>query len=79
MLGIDFIGPFTPVAIDGSVYIIIAVDYFTRHLWTQTTKKADGPTVVSFLKSEIEKSHGFPKVFIQIMLPISVKANSKKI
>jgi hypothetical protein len=37
------------------------VDYFTRHLWTRTTKKADGPTVVLFLKSETEKSHGFPK------------------
>jgi hypothetical protein len=60
MPGMDFIGPFTPVAIDCSVYIIIAMDYFIRYPWTRT-KKADGPTIVSFLKSEVEKSHGFPK------------------
>jgi hypothetical protein len=72
----DLIGPITPVSIDGSVYIIIAVVYFTRHLWTRTTKKADEPTVVAFLKSEIEKSHGFPK---SIYPRISVKANFKNI
>lgn len=39
MLGIDFVGPLTPEAEDGSRYILTISDYFTK--WVEALPTAD--------------------------------------
>ena len=59
LLGMDFLGPITPNSIQGSVYILIVVDYFSRYLFAHATKKNTGHAVVEFL-SRIAKTFGWP-------------------
>jgi hypothetical protein len=63
MMGIDFIGPFSPIALSGARYIIIAVDYATRFLWARAVRRATGANVVKFLKEDIVQIFGWPLAF----------------
>ena len=49
LLGMDFLGPITPNSFNGSVYIIIAVDYFSKYLFAYATKQNTGIAVVEFI------------------------------
>ena len=42
MVGLDFIGPITPISACGNRYIIILVDYFSRFLFVQAVSAATG-------------------------------------
>lgn len=42
MVGLDFIGPITPASFTGNRYIILMVDYFTRHLFAKAVPQATG-------------------------------------
>jgi hypothetical protein len=42
LMGIDFIGPISPVAKDGSEYILLGVDYFSRFILLQAVQSANG-------------------------------------
>ena len=48
-IGIDFVGPFSPVAEDGSKYILTISDYFSK--WVEAVPTADksASTVASVL------------------------------
>lgn len=60
MLGIDFIGPFTPMSEGEGKYIIIAVDYFSRYLWARVTTSNHGHIVASFLEKDVVRWFRWP-------------------
>lgn len=47
LVGMDFLGPLTPPAKDGSKYILVIVDYFSRMVFTEPLEQATGYTVCS--------------------------------
>lgn len=47
LVGIHFIGPLNPPAKDGSKYILVAVDYFSRFMFAEALPEATGFTVTS--------------------------------
>ena len=63
LMGMDFLGPITPHSRNGSVYIILAVDYFSRYLFPHTTKRNTGDAVIQFLDSKVAKTFGWPLDF----------------
>jgi hypothetical protein len=40
LVGLDFIGPISPTSLAGNRYIIILVDYFTRHVFARAAEAA---------------------------------------
>ena len=86
MLGLDFIGPFRPVAVSGACYIIITVDYTMRFLWAKAVPTAMSVNVLEFIKKCIVHPFRYPQaiytdngshftggVFPQTMETMSVK------
>jgi len=62
MLGIDFIGPVTPITINtGYRYIVIAVDYFTRFVFVLPVTSATGETALQLLEGQIVRPFGWPR------------------
>ena len=59
LMGMDFLGPITPNSIQGSVYILIVVDYFSCYLFAHATQRNIGHAVVEFL-SRIARIFGWP-------------------
>lgn len=47
MVGMDFFGPLTPPAKDGSKSILVMTDYFTRMVFAELLPEATGYTVCS--------------------------------
>eukprot|EP00731_Ephydatia_muelleri_P033592 Em0033g8a len=69
MVGIDFIGPLSPVAKDGSRYILTISDYFTK--WVEVV-----PTVnkmASTVASSLFKANGLDERFNQTLQNMLVK------
>ena len=60
--GIDFIGPFPSSC--GYLYILLAVDYVSKWVEAIATQKADGKTVLKFLKSHIFTRFGVPRAIV---------------
>nr|KYP59982.1 Pol polyprotein [Cajanus cajan] len=60
--GIDFVGPL-PSSFTNE-YILVAVDYVSKRVEAIATPKADGKTVVKFLKKHIFSRFGTPRVLI---------------
>jgi hypothetical protein len=60
--GIDFIGPF-PSSFSNE-YILVAVDYVSKWVEAIASPKADGKTVIKFLKKNIFTRFGTPRVLI---------------
>ena len=63
LMGMDFVGPITPNSVNGSVYILLAVDYFSRFLFAHATERNTGEAVVTFLENCIVKTFGWPLAF----------------
>ena len=59
LLGIDFVGPISPRSTQGSRYILIVVDYFSRYLFAEATISTNGETVVKFVR-QIAQRMGWP-------------------
>ena len=49
MLGIDFVGPISPPATDGSVYILTITDYFTKWVEAVPTTNKEASSVAMCL------------------------------
>jgi hypothetical protein len=47
LMGIDCMGPIVPTASDGSEYILLGIDYFSRFVLLQAVRKANGYWVVT--------------------------------
>ncbi|XP_045797767.1 uncharacterized protein LOC123891949 [Trifolium pratense] len=60
--GIDFVGPF-PSSFSNQ-YILVAVDYVSKWVEAIASPKADGKTVIKFLKRNIFTRFGTPRVLI---------------
>ena len=60
--GIDFVGPF-PSSFSNE-YILVAVDYVSKWVEAIACAKADGKTVIKFLKRNIFARFGTPRVLI---------------
>jgi hypothetical protein len=52
MLGLDFLGPITPTSESGNRYILILVDYFTKHMFTHAVLHA---TESNILESPMQR------------------------
>ncbi|CZT53386.1 uncharacterized protein RSE6_14903 [Rhynchosporium secalis] len=55
LLSINFIGPFPRFDRATLFYILLAVDYFSRFIWTEATLTNDSETTIQFLKRLFEK------------------------
>jgi len=60
--GIDFIGPLPSLFLNE--YILVVVEYVSRWVEAIPTQKADGKTVIKFLKKHILCRFGTPRVVI---------------
>ncbi|GAU37821.1 hypothetical protein TSUD_276390 [Trifolium subterraneum] len=60
--GIDFVGPFPSSC--SNQYILVAVDYVSKWVEAIASPKADGKTVIKFLKKNIFTRFGTPRVLI---------------
>ncbi|PGH03923.1 hypothetical protein GX51_03759 [Blastomyces parvus] len=49
LMGMDFLGPIRPLAEDSCQYVLVAVNYFTRFVWTNPYVDATEEAVVDFL------------------------------
>lgn len=61
LVGMDFLGPLTPPAKDGSKYILVAVDYFSRMIFTEALAEATGFTVCSTWMRRWSPLVGWPR------------------
>lgn len=59
---IEFVGPFPPSF--SCEYILVAVDYVSKSVEAVASQKADGKTVINFLKKNIFTRFGTPRVLI---------------
>ena len=64
MWGIDMIGPINPKASNGHLFILVAIDYFTKwieaNLYTNVTAK----NVARFIRRDIIARYGVPEAII---------------
>lgn len=87
MMGIDFIGPFSPVSQGDGKYIIMAVDYFSRYLWARVAVSNHGHIVEAFLKQDVARWFGWPLAvyvdngshFVKGVLPVTLKQQGVKL
>lgn len=63
LMGMDFIGPFNPISVHSSRYVILAVDYFSRYCFAQAVQRNTGEVVVDFLYSNVTCHFGWPLAF----------------
>ena len=62
MIGIDYMGPFKE-SISGNVYIVLAVDYWSKYCFAEATKTFDAETTAKFMFNQIVCKFGiFTKV-----------------
>lgn len=62
LLGMDFLSPISPKSRNGSAYILLIVDYFSRYLFAHATTRSTGAAVVE-LVGRIAKIFGWPLAF----------------
>jgi hypothetical protein len=60
LFGMDFIGPISPPAKNGSLYILIGVEYFSRFAFAEPLPKADGEAVAAVWLHSWSKNVGWP-------------------
>lgn len=61
IMGIDYIGPFTPIAESGARFIVIAVDYISRFMFAESVQLATSANTVEFVQSQIVNPFGWPR------------------
>jgi len=60
----DVIGPVIPKASNGHVYILVAIDYFTKWVEVGSYKSVTQAVVARFLKHNIIRHYGVPRELI---------------
>jgi len=60
MLGMDYLGPITPVPVPGNRYILVMVDYFSRHCWARAVKTNSGAEAVQAI-TDLSRTFGWPR------------------
>ncbi|PKI51076.1 hypothetical protein CRG98_028505 [Punica granatum] len=60
MWGIDVIGPINPKASNGHLFILVAIDYFTKWIEAITLVSVTAKAVARFLKRDIIARYGIP-------------------
>ena len=63
LMGMDFIGPITPHSVNGSIYILLAVDYFSRFLFAHAIQRNTEEAVLQFLEKNVTRHFGWPLAF----------------
>ena len=61
-MGIDYIGPFSPIAKSGARFIVIVVDYATRYLWAMSLPVSNSVNTIEFFIRCISNIFGWPRV-----------------
>ena len=56
-IGIDFVGPISPMSSSGNRYILMVSDYFTRFGWAKALPTKEAKNVVSALKEVIDVAY----------------------
>ncbi|PKI43335.1 hypothetical protein CRG98_036267 [Punica granatum] len=64
MWGMDVIGPINPKASNGHLFILVAIDYFTKWIETITLVSVTAKAVARFLKHGIIACYGVPTTLI---------------
>nr|XP_009780645.1 PREDICTED: uncharacterized protein K02A2.6-like [Nicotiana sylvestris] len=62
--GMDVIGPIEPKASNGHIFILVAIDYFTKWVEAITLKAVTKKAIVDFVHSNIICRFGIPKIII---------------
>ena len=62
VMGIDFIGPITPIAKSGARFMCISVDYFTRYLFADAMPSATSGNTVIFFERSVVQNFGWPRM-----------------
>ncbi|PKI69651.1 hypothetical protein CRG98_009922 [Punica granatum] len=64
MWGIDVIGPISPKASNRHLFILVAIDYFTKWIEAITVASVTAKAVARFLKRDIVAHYGVPATII---------------
>lgn len=64
IIGIDAVGPISPISKEGNRYILTAIDYLTKWPVAVAVSNIQSETVVSFLLTKIVQEFGVPKQII---------------
>ncbi|PKI49567.1 hypothetical protein CRG98_030041 [Punica granatum] len=64
MWGMDVIGPINPKASNGHLFILVAIDYFTKWIEAITLASVTAKTVARFLKRNIIARYGVPATLV---------------
>ncbi|XP_031393257.1 uncharacterized protein LOC116204989 [Punica granatum] len=92
MWGMDVIDPINPKASNGHLFILVAIDYFTKWIEAITLASVTAKAVACFLKRDVFARYGVPatiitdnaknlnnKVIDELFLPIKVEIPSMRI
>ncbi|PKI75982.1 hypothetical protein CRG98_003640 [Punica granatum] len=60
----DVIGPINPKASNGHLFILVAIDYFTKWIEAITLASVTAKAVARFLKRDIIARYGVPTTFV---------------
>ncbi|PKI66318.1 hypothetical protein CRG98_013280 [Punica granatum] len=64
MWGMDVIGPINPKASNRHLYILVAIDYFTKWIEVITLASVTAKAVARFLKRDIIARYGVPATLV---------------
>ena len=60
MLGMDYLGPLSPKPESGNRYILVMVDYFSRHCWAKAMNANSGAEAVQAI-TDLSRTFGWPR------------------
>ncbi|PKI65581.1 hypothetical protein CRG98_014081 [Punica granatum] len=64
MWGMDVIGPINPKASNGHMFILVAIDYFTKWIEAITLASVTAKAVARFLRRDVIARYGVPATII---------------
>jgi hypothetical protein len=67
--GLDLIGPINPPS-DGYIWILVAIEYFSKWVETIPLRKATGAAMANFIREHIITRFGIPHKSLAIMVPL---------
>lgn len=62
--GIDVIGPISPKASNGHMFILVAIDYFTKWIEAVTLASVTAKAVERFIRRDLIARYGVPETII---------------